>query len=278
MSILLELCTTRHIGTKEKAKEFFKLLEKYDILPDKIGYHEPLKEIYSFDKAIEMWMFDDGVFPNIAKSGDIIGKKKDPNVRLDVSWAFGEKIGVPNYVNLWFTKKSFKQLRPKIEDLFKDMIFCLDAFYGYVSDYNWVMHQSVTGTIETRMPGIFWCNYFGDVYVNFFGKEKILNASWFKTEVLDNGGIIAYLTEEPDKELFDDANILTSPNKDIRKKHNILELRVKEQLGKDSFGEPWDEQAVFSSIEESLNYKNQEKNVPKLDMSEIRRPVSEFKE
>lgn len=248
-SMILLVYTTKHIGTKEYAENFFKILEKYNMLPDKIGIYDPVKEPYSLNKAIELWTFADGYAPDF-RMGLFIGKKKEPNIRFDVSWHIGERARA-NYIAVWFTRKSFKQLKDEIENLFKELIICFNAFYGYVSDYKIVYRQHVTGTIEDRLHGIFWCNYFGEVYVNFFGKEKILNASWFKTEIF-NKGIITYLTKEPGKELLESDE---------------LELSLKKQLGEDSFGD----------VEEyKANLKRQKKNVPKLDFSEIRKPISNF--
>jgi len=249
-NIVISLYTSNHIGTKEKAEGFFQILKKYNILPEKIGLCEPLNENYSLDKAVQMWTISTGNEPDF-RLGMVIGKKKEPSVRFDISWHIGEKARA-NYLSVWFTKKSFKKLRNEVGDLFKDLIIYFNAFYGFITEYSLKAKQHVTGTIEERMPGIFWCNYFSDVYIDFFGKSRILNASWFKTESLNEKGIITYLAQEPDKELLES---------------NELEIKLKEQLGKECFGD----------VEEfKLNLKPQIKNVPKLDLSELRKPLSFF--
>jgi hypothetical protein len=168
-------------------------------------------------------------------------------------WHIGERAR-SNTIEIWFTNKSFVQSRNIIENLLKELIVSFNSFYGYISDFKIEESQHVTGTIETRMPGIFWCNFFGKVYVDFFGKDKMLSAPWYKTEELDQNGIITYLTEEPDN-----RELIESPE---------LENKFKILLGKDSFGnlDEW----------KNSNYQTQYKSVPKLDFSEIRKPLSSF--
>ncbi len=256
-SIIMVIYTTKHIGTAEYIQRFLSVLEKYDILPDKIGEYEPLKKAYSLNEAIKMWKNSPPFVPD-RRRGDLIGKKKEPNIRFDAMWNIGES-AIVNYLILWFTRKSFNQCRNIIENLYKDLITALDSMYGYISDFIVEARQHVTGTIAERMNGIFWCNYFGKVYVDFFGKDRILSAPWFKTELLDNKGIITYLTREPN-----DKQLIESP---------VLEDKLKEYLGKDSFGdvEEWKKANILPP-----NDDTQYRNVPKLDLSEIRRPVSDF--
>jgi hypothetical protein len=256
-SIIMNLCTIKHIGTREYAQQFLKILEIYGILPDKIGLYEPLKKAYSLEEAIKMWTTDGGTSPGY-HAGNLIGKKKDPNVQFDAMWNIGERARV-NYISIWLTRKSFKQLKNNIENLFKDLISSVDSFHGYITDFNFRVRQHVTGNIESRMDGIFWCNYFGEVYVNFFRRDKILSAPWFKIVMLDQNRIITYLTKEPnDKKLVESTE---------------LEDRFKEYLGKDSFGDvaAWRAANILPP-----NDPTQYRNVPKLDLSEIRRPISDF--
>jgi hypothetical protein len=256
-SFIMKIYTTRHIGTAENIRRFLSVLEKYDMLPDKIGEYEPLKQAYSLDEAIKMWKNAPAYVPD-RRGGDLIGKKKEPNIRFDAMWNIGES-AIVNHETLWFTRRSFKQRRDVIDNLFKDLIVSIESMYGYISDFIVDAKQHVTGTIAERMNGIFWCNYYGKVYVDFFGIDRILSAPWFKTEILDNGGIITYLTGEPDDKQLTESTELAD--------------KFKEYLGKDSFGdvEAWRKANILPP-----NDDTQYKNVPKLDLSEIRRLVSDF--
>lgn len=249
-NIILSIITVKHIGTKEIAKDFFRVLERYDLLPDKINNNEPVTEPYSLKRALELWTFADGIEPGF-RLGWLIGKKNGSNIRFDVWWHIGERARV-NRIELSFTQKDYRKYRNIIEKLFKDLIICFSAIHGYITEYQKIPLQYVPGSIEDRMDGIFWCNYYGNIFVLFFGKEKILNASWHRTEMFADGGIITYLAKEPDDEVL---------------KSNELEMNIVFQLGRESFGD---------MQEYKTNLLPQKRHVPKIDFSEIRKPISYF--
>ncbi len=253
-SIIFHIFTTKHIGTREYAVGCLDVLRKYDLLPDKIGLFEPLKTIYSEEEAINMWITDGGTWPGY-HAGNLIAKKKVPSFEFDVHWNLGERARV-NIITVWFTIKSFKHLRKNVEGLFKDLITTSAAFHGYITDYDILHRQHVQGTITDRMDGIFWCNYFSEVYVNFFGRDKILSAPWSKIENIDKDKIITYLTEEPyDKELIESMQ---------------LEDKVKNYLGNDSFGDVEAWRKTFGGLPKDAT---QYRNVPKLDLSELQKSL-----
>jgi hypothetical protein len=217
------------------------------LLPDKIGLFEPVKVEYSLEKAVEMWMKTEGT-PQ-CQGGMVMGKKKDPSFSFNVDWSKGLKAS-PNTISYVFTKKAITKYNKDLEQVFKETIKKSDAIYGYITHWDVWNRQHVTGTIETRMPGVFWCNYFGKIYVDFFGRKKILSASWVKVEELVNGGILTYLADEPDKDIL---------------KSDELEMRAKHHLGIDSFGDPEAYKANFEV--------KQIKKVPKLELPDIRREL-----
>ena len=248
--IILDVYSTRHIGREEYAMAFYDLLEKYNILPEKINFNIPVNKEYTLDTGIDCWTYTSGSQPDF-RLGMIVAKRMNPNIKFDVYWSIGERARI-NSITFWFTKKSFREFRSQIENFFKDLIICLDACYGCITDYNRVPPQSTPGTLETRLNGIYWCNYFGNIYVDFFGADKMLSASWYKTEKFDKHGIIAFMTED----------IFIEP--EVSEK---LESRIKEELGKDAFGD----------VEEySANLQRQYRRVPEFDLSEIRQPLSSF--
>jgi hypothetical protein len=245
-SMVGEIYTDKFIGGTEIAKKYFELLEEEGLQPDKIGLFEPLKESYTPQRAIEMWTKDERVRKN-RMAGGMIGKKKAPNFQFDVSWNRGEIYPRLNNIAFYFTLKSFQKESEKIERTFRKTFELFDGIYGYISHEVPENRQHVTGTLETRMPGVFWCNYFGSIYVNFFGKDKLLNGPWFKTEQLNSGAIVTYLANEPNKDIL---------------QSDELEMKAKHYLGIDSFG---DQEEQKKDI-----FKNQIKRVPKLEMPDLR--------
>jgi hypothetical protein len=225
--IVATIYTTAFLGDKEKAKRFFCTLDKINFIPEKIGLFEPLKTEYSLEKAIEMWTLEeDGCYVeglgNTGKSGGMIGKVKDPNFRFDIHWWKSPKKVYLNTIDFYLPLKTYKKYKESVEYLFKETIEISDAVYAYMTHIDAERRQHVTGTLETRLPGIFYCNYFGTPYVEFFGEEKILSYPWVKINQNLEGGILTYLAEYPDKEIL---------------KTEELEISAKTHIGKDSFGD-----------------------------------------
>lgn len=116
-------------------------------------------------------------------------------------WRHPSKKSINN-ICFYTSHKSFAKKKDVFIELFLQSIVLFDAFYGYISHEVPQERQHVTGTIETRMPGVFWCNFFGNKYVDFFGRERLLSFPWYKIDVVDNLGLICFLTESPHKELL----------------------------------------------------------------------------
>jgi ribosomal protein S17E len=237
--------TINPIGERNMARKFLKILEKNQLSPQKIGLFEPLKLDYTFEKAVEMWtQEDDGCYVegigNTGKAGGLMGKSKNPLIRFNMNWWRSPIKVYVNYIDLYFPIKTFRKNKENIENTFRETIILVNGIYGYITHKIPEERQHVTGTIETRMPGVFWCNYFGEKYIEFFGEEKIVSFPWFNIEYLENEGIISYLANEPDKDLI---------------KSDDLEMQAKVHLGINSFG---DIDAYKANPEEI-----QIKNVPK---------------
>ena len=64
---------------------------------------------------------------------------------------------------------------------------CLDTWPEY-------LRQHVTGTINDRLPGIFWLNWLSGRYVGAIGEDVVLGLPWFKTARL-SGGLACWLYE-----------------------------------------------------------------------------------
>jgi hypothetical protein len=121
------------------------------------------------------------------------------------------------------------------------------GLFGYISIVEAEKRQVVPGNIETRMPGIFWCNYFSKTYVEFFGKEKFINGPWLKSEFFPNGRILTFLTDMPNEELLVDKG---------------YEKIAKAFLGEESFGDMEYYRKHLRGV--------QVKRVPKLDLNELK--------
>lgn len=226
-TMIAVIFTIESIGEKEIAHQYFKLLEKHTLLPQKIGLYEPLKTEYTFEKAVEMWSLEEeGCYVegigNTGKAGGVLARRKNPSILYMINWWKSPIKKYINYIELIFSLNTFKKYREKIENIFRDTIILTNGIYGYISHEIPEERQHVTGDLETRLPGVFWCNYFGPKYVDFFGEEKIASFPWYDFKTLENGGIITYLEKDPDDLIKSDE----------------LEMKAKLHLGINSFGDP----------------------------------------
>lgn len=240
----MAIYTTKSIRDTETVHKYLRALEQHGFYLERIGLSEPTRQPYSLENAINMWTHEeDGCYVEgigmVGKAGGMIGKSSKPRFFVQTLWW-----DCPNEVNLnWvsfnITDSLINKRLPDIIALFKGAINILKADYGFIGHEDTVYRQHVTGTLESRLPGVFWYNYFGPQYVEFFTEEKITSFPWSNIEKL-HGGLITSLSENP-KELLDDDK---------------YEIAAKEHLGTDSFGD----------IEEYLKdpWAVQQRQVPKL--------------
>lgn len=245
-NLIATIFTKKNIADKETALEILNSLIQAGFSPEKIGTFEPLKTIYNVEEYVRMWTeerpgcYEDKIGMT-GKAGGIILKTQQNKLSLYVNWwNCPNKLSI-NVINFYFKKQTFKSNPFEIEKLFKETIEIVNGLYGYISESNVEDRQHVTGTLETRIPGIFWCNYFSESFIEFFSKERIEGYPWWKIEEGFNNGLYLYLMESPIEEIIKDDS---------------YERKAKNYLGRDSFGD----------VEKFLEYPDllQIKRVPKM--------------
>jgi|GEM_PF-1829712 len=251
MHIEMVVITTEDLGSKPIAHEFLNRLETLELRPDRIGQVEPLRQKYSFERAVNMWSEEsDGCWEEgkgaVGKAGGMMGKSKLMEFMV-MWWKCPGKIKM-NYLFLTFPIHAYEKIKDRVLLLFKDTVLLTGALYGYISHSIPLSRQESPGTLNHRMPGVFWCNYFGTLYVDFFGKEKILSFPWENVEFLPSGGLVTFLAKEPHKELV---------QSDEREK------KAKEHLGSDSFGDPSEYQTTFTPPFTPEDIENMFRIIPK---------------
>lgn len=75
--------------------------------------------------------------------------------------------------------------------------------------------------LEKGIPGIFWGNYFGPFYVEWFGRDKFKTLPCSYKKEMPDGGIFFATAESPSKWNTEEAR--------------AMELRIKNHLGADAF-------------------------------------------
>ena len=224
-SVEVTLYTTANIKERHIADNLLSLLESIALVPEKVGQTEPLRELYSRDRAADLWAHeDDGCYVDgkgmVGKTGGIIAKSRRPNFFVQSTWW-----DCPDRLNLsWVTvdiaERDFKKYSTEVLIFFEKAIELLHACYGYVAPDTTVYRQHVSGRLDTRMPGVFWFNYFGQPYVEFFTKEKITAYPWHSIQETKAGGLFI--------SLVDDYTIVLESDE--------YENKAKSFLGSSSFG------------------------------------------
>ena len=226
------------------------------IQPEVISLTEPIRERYKKDKAIEYWTkeeegcWDEESEKFIGKAGGLLAKNKKNSITYAVTWSKCERMKKVNMISFNILNTKYKKLQEVMLNLFKETVNVTDAFYGYIAHSETIERQHATGTIITRIPGMFWCNYFGRIYIDFFGKGKFSESQWYKIETNNENGIFLFLDEKPDGSLLDDKTI---------------EENSKKYLGYDSFANKQEEDIKKLDI---VKWQNEDpvqyKKVPKL--------------
>jgi len=91
------------------------------------------------------------------------------------------------------------------------------AILGEASDID---AQHVTGTVESRLPGISWCNMFGRIHVAAIGRDVLESAPWARIATRPDGGRIGYLYDDP-----------SAPPRDLDARRTL----VRSHLGEEKF-------------------------------------------
>lgn len=69
--------------------------------------------------------------------------------------------------------------------------------YAFLDTWPEYIKQYVAGTINQRLPGIFWLNWMAHRYVDAIGEDVLLGLPWFKTARF-SGGLVGWLHERVD--------------------------------------------------------------------------------
>ncbi|WP_282020899.1 hypothetical protein [Planomicrobium okeanokoites] len=224
-SYTMKVFTLNQIHSEIVGKKFLAILEKNHFTPEKMGTYEPLRKEFSAPEFINLWTEEsEGCYEEnvgmVGKAGGIMARRKSPYFYVLMNWWLCPGKSNLNHISFIFTAKTMRNHRAEVLNVFQETVELVNGVYGYITHEEPEERQHVTGTLYTRIPGVFWCNYYGDIYMNFFGKKLITSYSWFRAETVSNG-LLTFLSENPDELIKD----------------NFLELKAQEYLGIDSFGD-----------------------------------------
>lgn len=252
--IKAEIYTLEKLNSHEIAHRFFKKADVLGIQPEFISFVEPINHKYTLEDAVEYWnkaeVWDTKNEGNIGKSGLMLARNRSLSITYFISWTDCHEKRV-NYISFYVSFTKYKKIEKEFFELFKDTIISTNAIYGFVGHSDTIDRQHATGGIEHRIPGMFWCNYFSKIYIDFFGREKFESSNWFKREKFGDDGVLIFLDDKPYNKILTDISI---------------EEKAKHFLGYDSFANKKEEE--MKEQEDEIAYANsdpiQYKNVPKI--------------
>ena len=223
MSLTIRMFSTKDWSSPEKARTFFKILfesgEK--LAPEKFGPYGQARDTFSLhtlEKALQFW-----VAPPQGSLGFYGERKRPISAQVWVYWVYRESKRF-NELNLWIDQK-----HPMISGCESWLIDLARILYSWgAMDYGYIWLEAIPSgrlgpTLERGLPGIYWANFFGPIYVDFFGREKFLTVPAYHKEELPDGGFLVLTAPSP----------LDYDRPEVR----VLEEAILDHLGRDAFFE-----------------------------------------
>lgn len=220
MSIILNIYTKEDISSHKYADFFFEEIEKLGLKFTKIAQYEPINKVFTTEQAVKMWeheepgCYDDELETMVGTAGGMLGRGN--GFWFSVAWWKDSRGKSIDYLTISVTKKVFTKYKEEILSFFEGVLVRFNAIYGYISDEKIKDRQHITGTIKTRIPGIFEYNHFGKLFVDCIGEDKLQSLSWSNSFPL-NEGLLTVLDNKTEEEIL------------------LLEKQMKEKIGLNFF-------------------------------------------
>jgi len=233
----MTLKSTSDWSSEEKARQFVDILvsEGGFLLPEKFDTREPERFVFDVNdlsKFYEMWTSNNIGFGL---------KSKIPYLSWVDIHVYYKESKLFNEISSIFDERYFKD-----EGNIDKLLSCAKRLYdwgnvthGYIYHCEeWEMKNQFdvptvladggvgfsSGTrLDEGLPGIYWANFFGPVYIDFFGRKKFETVPAYRKEELPDGGFFVLTCKSP----FDYGQ------PEVRR----LEERIIDHLGRKAFFE-----------------------------------------
>lgn len=199
------------------AHQFFEMIARFDkdLVPEKFGpfgqarYSIPPRTI---DDAIKYWLTNPG-----GSLGFYGTRKKPLDVRIWIRWMNFEHQR-HNQLNIWIGTRGFNKGEEWLIELGK-----LFFRWGRM-DFGQVWHQTEPAkravlVLPSGLPRISWANFFGPLYVDFFGLPTLQGTPAYRKEFFANNCFLILSTQNP-----------LEHNNEGR-----IQMEITNQLGQDAF-------------------------------------------
>ena len=241
--IKLELNTTFYLGRQQVAEQFFDLLFRYDgvYLPQKWDTEQKAHLRRSFDRASQMNLMQEWIRPEEWKTIFFTRKRPPIEMSVDIKRFSHAKF---NEFSAYMHESHFKGAAQQKEllDFAIEMSLITRTDYGFIAHKRQERRQSTVLTPAERLPGIYWANFFGRPYIEFFGREKLLGTPCYHVREI-NEDLVLLLTAESlyEPDLMDSDEVVN---------------RIKAYLNQNAFAGP--------------NFPEESCSVPKFNFGDVR--------
>lgn len=81
-------------------------------------------------------------------------------------------------------------------ELFIKLAAIFKVSHGFIAHTIQEKKQSPSFTLERRLPGVYWVNFFGKPYIEFFGRDKFVDNSMFQSKEIGSDLFMIKLEED----------------------------------------------------------------------------------
>lgn len=287
------------LASAEKGKEFYRLLRSMgpEYLPEFYSAGEPADWPFDWnrlDDIVRLW-YNEGWLAGKAKGfgeGTLFRRVTPPRLHGDVSTHYSNaphnSSGLCNNINLDFPISWVRQSREaEILALSSRLFQWAKADFGFLCTTSKSLHGScrvvwdappptkaewqelasgwVCRELFESLPSLFWGNFFGPVYVDFFGRQKLLKAPDCLVEELPEERIFLRLS----KSIFDLASEEVLERIEALKQYLDPEAFYDPQKWKD----PWDVGGGLRMDKSGRFYKADKTMEPQYHVPDRLKPV-----
>jgi hypothetical protein len=195
--IKAEVFTTKYLGREDVAVNLLNLLLRNNTpyVPEKWGTDERPRygiNLNDLSPIIEEWLAP------MASKHLLFARKRPAPAQL---WLSIERFARAKFNRFiaYISDKYFKKAGQENEllDLITNICLATDAVYGFIAHKTQESRQSPILTPAERLPGIYWANFFGQPYIDFFGGEKLLATPCHEVREINENLILLLTAESP---------------------------------------------------------------------------------
>jgi len=209
MKISVDFQSLKDLSSIEKCREFLEILSSNNLILEKAGSHEPIRDSFSSDIFEKIWKGEQ-VDSDYSEAYILFRGNKYFKFMGMVIWRKGlfPTSHAVNGISLWLTiSNNFDCF--KLIDLGDKLFNWSEAEYGYITSDSIFQADVNRGNIYGYIDNLKWVNYFGQSYL----EESEFHVPESGQKLLH--GVRLVITDAPDDEKLIDPEYLNSIKKTI---------------------------------------------------------------